>query len=63
LERPTFSQDLSTAPLVWIQSQQLEFSLQLKPLTSKIKPLKIKYGILQDNKDLEPSQMHTIGAQ
>jgi hypothetical protein len=61
LEKPTYSRDLLMALLAWILNQQLEFNLQQKPLTYKTKPLKTKYGILQDNKDLELSQMRTIG--
>ena len=49
--------------LVWILNQPLEFNLPRKLLMYKIKLLKIKYGILQDNKDLERSLMHIIEVQ
>lgn len=40
-------------PLVWTLNLQLVYSLLQKLLMFKIKLLKIKYGILLDNKDLE----------
>jgi hypothetical protein len=49
--------------LVWILNQPLEFNLLRKLLMYKIRLLKIKYGILQDNKDLERSLMHIIEVQ
>jgi hypothetical protein len=49
--------------LVWILNQPLGSNLLRKLLMYKIKLLKIKYGILQDNKDLERSLMHIIEVQ
>lgn len=46
--------------LAWILNLLSECSLQLKPLVSITKLLKIKYGILLVRKDLELLQMPTI---
>ncbi len=62
-ERLIFYPDLLTDRSLWTQNRQLEFNLQQKALTYKIKQLKIKYGIQQVRSVLELLLMLTTEEQ